>query len=129
MPTLEIVARNAACDAVVDLVDAGAGAGTIEFKTSAATTVAGNGEVATVTFSDPGFGASASGVATASAITSDTNATGGTTTKATWYDSNSDPKLTCTVGTSGSEINLSNNVVGAGDTVSISSLTVTMPAS
>lgn len=62
--------RNAIADLVVDGIDAGAAAGTLEFQT------AGSVEVATLTFSDPAFGAAAAGVATASAITSDSSATG-----------------------------------------------------
>ena len=123
MATLETAARNAACDAVVDLIDGGAGAGLLVFRTS------GDVEVATLTFSDPAFGAAAAGVATASAITDDSSATGGTTTKATFETSASTIILTATVGTSGQDINLSNNVVGAANTVQTSSLTVTMPAS
>ena len=123
MATLTTAARDAACNAVVDLVDAGPAAGTLEFQTS------GGVEVATLTFSDPAFGASSTGVATASAITSDTSATGGTTTKALFKDSTGTEVLTATVGTSGTDIIISNTVVGAGDTVSVSSLTVTMPAS
>lgn len=127
--TLETVARNAACDGVVDLVDAGAGAGKLQIKTSAGTSTFDNGKVATLTFSDPAFGAASSGVATANAITSDTNATAGTAAKAYFYDSSNTPILQCTVGTSGADINLSSVSIGSGDTVAISSLTVTMPAS
>lgn len=122
MATLSTAARNAACNAVVDLIDAGAGAGVLVFRTS------GDVEVATLTFSDPAFGNASTGVATASAITSDTSATGGTTTKATFEDSTAAIVLTATVGTSGSDINLSSTTIGAGDTVSVSSLTVTQPA-
>lgn len=127
--TLQTSARNAACDGIVDLTDAGVGAGTLEFKTSGGTSTAGNGEVATLTFSDPAFGAAATGVATASAITSDTSATGGTTTQAYIYDSDSNPVLSCSVGTSGEDINLSSVIIGAGDTVAVTALTVTVPAS
>jgi len=123
MPTLEVAARNAACNAIVDLIDAGAGAGTLVFETS------GDVEVATLTFSDPAFGNAATGTATASAITSDTSATGGTVAQASFYDSDSNKVLECTVSTSGADINLSSLSVGAGDTVSVSSLTVTVPAS
>lgn len=123
MATLETSARNAACNAVVDLIDAGAGAGTLVFETS------GDVEVATLTFSDPAFGNAAAGVATASAITDDTSATGGTVAQASFYDSDSTKVLEATVATSGADINLSSLSVGAGDTVSVSSLTVTMPAS
>lgn len=123
MATISTAARNAACDAVVDLIDGGAGAGLLVFRTS------GDVEVATLTFSDPAFGSAATGVATASAITSDTSATGGTVAKATLETSAATEVIEATVGTSGAEINLSSLTVGAGSTVSISSLTVTMPAS
>jgi len=126
--TLTANARNAACNGVVDLVDAGAGAGTIELK-SAASTVAGTNEVATCTFSDPAFGAAAAGVATASAITNDTNATGGTAGFFTIFDSNGAAVLQGTVATSGADLNISSVAIGAGDTVAITSFTVTMPAS
>jgi len=123
MPTLETSARNAACDAIVDLIDAGAGAGTLQFETS------GDVEVATLTFSDPAFGNAATGTATASAITSDTNATGGTIAQASAYDSNSAKVIEFTCGTSGADINLSSLSIASGDTVSCSSLTITVPAS
>ena len=123
MPTLETAARNAACDAVVDLIDAGAGAGTLVFETS------GDVEVATLTFSDPAFGNAATGTATAGSITSDTNATGGTIAQASAYDSNSAKVIEFTCGTSGADINLSSLSITAGDTVSCSSLTITVPAS
>ena len=121
--TLTTAARNAACNAIVDLVDAGAGAGTLVFYAADTTT-----EVATLTFSDPAFGNAATGVATASAITSDTSATGGTTTVAKFLDSDATEVLRCTVGTSGADINLSNNVIAASETVAITALTVTVPA-
>lgn len=123
MSTLETSTRNAACDAIVDLIDAGAGAGTLVFETGA------DVEVATLTFSDPSFGGAVAGVATANAITSDTNATGGTIAQASAYDSNSNKIMEFTVGTSGADINLSSLTIGAGDTVSVSSLTITVPAS
>lgn len=120
---LTTAARNAACNGIVDLIDAGAGAGTLQFETS------GDVEVATLTFSDPAFGSASTGVATASAITSDTSATGGTVAQASAYDSDAAKVFEVTVGTSGAEINISSLSVGAGATVSVSSLTVTVPAS
>lgn len=114
--------RTAIADLVVDLIDAGAGAGTLEFLTS------GDVEVATLTFSDPAFGAASSGTATASAITNDTSATGGTVAKFVTKDSNGVAVFYGAVSTSGSDINLSSLSVGAGDTVAISSLTYSAPA-
>lgn len=123
MPILTTAARNAAANGVVDLIDAGAGAGTLQFETS------GDVEVATCTFSDPAFGAAATGVATASAITDDSSATGGTVAQASAYDSDSAKVIEFGVATSGSDIDISSTSVGATDTVSVSSLTVTAPAS
>jgi len=123
MPTLPTATRNAACNAVVDLLDAGSGAGFLIFRTS------GDVEVATLTFSDPAFGSASTGVATASAITSDTSATGGTFTKATLEDSDNTLVMTVTASGGSGEINMTSAVVGAGVTVAVTSLTVTMPAS
>lgn len=114
--------RNALADLVVDLLDAGTGAGTLEIQTS------GDVEVATLTFSDPAFGAAAGGTATASAITDDSSATGGTAAKFVAQDSDTNPCFLGAVGTSGSDINLSSVAIGATDTVSISSLTYSAPA-
>ena len=64
--------------------------------------------------------------ATANAITSDTNAAGGT---ATWFrvlkSDNSTVVFDGSVGTSGCDINLNSNVISAGATVALSSFTVT----
>lgn len=111
--------RNAMADACVDLIDGGAGAGTLEFQTS------GDVEVATITFSDPAFGTAASGTATMSgAPKQDTNATGGTMAKFKVFDSNSTQIFEGTVGTSGEDINFAGGVtVGVGDTVELTSLT------
>lgn len=120
--TLTTAARNAACNAIVDLCDAGAGAGSLVIRTS------GDVEVATLTLSDPAFGNAATGVATASAITDDTSATGGTAANFVLQDSDANIVLEGSVGTSGQDLNLSSVSIGAGDTVSVSSLTVTVPA-
>lgn len=116
--------RNAMAEVVVDLADAGAGAADLIFQTS------GDVEVATCPMSDPAFGNAASGTATASAITDDTSATGGTVAKARIKDSNATEVLACSVTATGGggDIELSSVSVGAGDTVSISSLTYSAPS-
>jgi hypothetical protein len=119
MAVLETVARNAACNAIVDLLDSG----TLVFETSA------DGEVATLSFSATAFGAASSGTASANEIFDDTSAAGGTVAQASLYTSASAKVMECTVGTGGAEINLSSLTVGAGDTVSCSALSITVPAS
>lgn len=123
MATLSTAGRNAACNAVVDLLDAGSGPGKLVFRTS------GDVAVASLTFSDPAFGNASTGVATASAITPDTNAAGGTITKATLQDSDANTVLTVTANTTTGEIVLTSATIAATETVACSSLTVTMPAS
>ena len=125
MPTLETAARNAMCDALVDLIDAGAGAGDLIFETSA------NAEVATCPFSDPAYGAASGGVAQENAISSDTNAIGGLIEHASIKDSNvvKVMELTCTAPAGGGDIEITGGLtIGAGATVSVSDLSVTMPA-
>lgn len=123
MATLSTAARNAACNGIVDLCDAGAGNGNLVIRTS------GDVAVATLPLSKPAFGAAATGVATAATITADSSAAGGTAAKFTLEDSTGANVMTGTVGTSGAELNLSTTTIPAGVTVSVSSFTVTVPAS
>lgn len=123
----------AACDTVVDLIDAGAGAGTIQIRSGTqpadADDAATGTLLATLTFSDPAFGAaSVAGVATASAITDDSSADAtGTASWARILDSDSATVFDCDVGTSGATINLNTVAIVAAAVVSISSFTVTHP--
>jgi hypothetical protein len=118
--------RTSIADHVVDKLDVGAtdAAGDLRFLTS------GDVQVALLPLSNPAFGAAASGVATASAITSDTNAAGGTIAKAALRDRNNGDVVLCSVTATGGggDIELSSVVVSAGQTVSLSSLTYTAPA-
>jgi hypothetical protein len=111
------------CNALVDLADAGAGAAHLKIYDS------GDVLLADLTMSDPAFGAAAAGVATASAITDDSSANAtGTADYFTIEDSDSNEVLRGSVGTSGEDLNLNTTSITAGGTVSVSSLTVTMPA-
>ncbi len=124
MATLTTASRNAACDAVVDLIDAQAASGTLVCETAT------DAAVATLTFANTAFGAAAAGVATANTIASDTNATGGTIAQVSFYDATGNKILEATAGTGGGvEFTFSSLTVGSGDTVSVSSCTVTQPAS
>lgn len=121
MATLATIARNAAVDAVAGLLDSG----NIRFETSA------NNEVATCNFGATAFGSASSGTATANSIADDTNATGGTIDHAKLRTSGAAEVMTvtCTATGGGGDIELTSLVIGAGDTVSVTSLTLTQPAS
>lgn len=112
--------RSVIADAVTATIGT---SGKIVMQTSGAVTVA------TLPFSATAFGAASSGVSTANAITSDTNAVGGTIAKAELQTSGGTAKVLCSVTATGGggDITLSSVVVSAGQTVSLSSLTYTAP--
>ena len=125
--------RSAMCDALVDSVDGGTGAGYIEVRTGskpANCAAASTGTLlATLTMSDPAFGAASSGVATANSITSDTNADAtGTPGYFRVFDSDNNCLMQGTAGVGSGDMNFDNSIVATG-TVSISSMTVTVPES
>jgi len=122
--TRSTASKNAAVNAVVDLIDVGTtnATGRLIIMTS------GDVEVATLNMSNPAFGASVAGVATASAITSDTSATGGTAALFKVVDRDETEVFRGTVGMVGADLNLSSLEIGAGDTVSVASFTYTSGA-
>lgn len=117
---LDTTARNALANAFGGLFASGS---TLQFRTS------GGAGVATIGLASTPFGAAATGVITAGATTPDTNAAGGTVANAVLRDATTAIRATLTVGTSGAEILLSTLSIPAGATVSLSSLTITAPAS
>lgn len=123
--TLETAMRDAIADAVDAKINGGGGAGYLQFETT------GDVEVATITFDATAFGASSSGTITmASAPKSDTSATGGDMAQFSIYDFSTAKLLEGTVSTSGADINFAGGLtVGAGDTVTLTSFTITCPAS
>jgi hypothetical protein len=131
---ISTAARNAACDAIVDLIDGGAAAGTLAIRTGSPPTNVADADsgtlLGTLTFSDPAFGAASSGTATASAITSDTNAdASGTAGHFRIKDSDGNIHSDGTCGQGSGDLSFDNNVIVAGGTIAISSMTVTQPIS
>src|SRR5687767_6254900 len=90
--SLATTARNAMCDALVDLLDAGAAAGKIEIRTGTRpanpNTAATGTLLATVTLIDPAFGAAATGAATLADPVAVTAVATGTATWCRFLDSN-----------------------------------------
>lgn len=122
--TLETNARDACSDAIDALINTGAGTAQLKFETS------GDVEVATIDLQNPAFGASATGVITLQGVPlSDTSATGGTVAQFSIYNRNATKVLEGTVSTSGADINISSVSIGATDTVTLTALTITTPAS
>jgi hypothetical protein len=131
---LSTTVRNNACNAIVDTIDQGSAAGTLKIYTGAQpASVADNPSgtlLGTCTFSDPAFGNASTGVATASAITSDTNAdNSGTAGHGCIFDSDNNPLMDMTCGLGSGDINFDNNVIVAGGVIAISSMTITQPIS
>lgn len=127
------LAAIAACNAIVDQLDQGAGAGTLKIyggsvPADADAALGGATLLATLTLSDPAFGAAADNTgkatATASAITSD--ATADATATATFFratDSNGLAIIQGSVGTSGANLNLNSTAIQAGAEVAVTAWT------
>lgn len=113
--------KNTRMTAVRDAIDAGASAGVLEIGTTSMASV-----LASITLADP-CGSVSGGVLTFTMPQSDTSADAtGTAAEARIKDSSGTVIISgLTVGTSGSNINLSSLAVTAGDTVTLSSATIT----
>ena len=122
--TYTTAVKNARMTAVRDQIDAGAAAGKLEIGTTGMATV-----LATITLNDPS-GTVASAVLTFSGFSKSTTAAAtGTAAAARIRDSNNVDIVTgLTVGTSGSDINLDNTSINTGQTVTITSATITHAA-
>lgn len=132
--SITTAARNAGNDAILALLNAGNEAGQLRIYSGTApadvnAALSGNTLLAALTLSDPAFAAAVAGVATASAISSDTSADA--TGTATFFRAGSmnsgtfTPVIQGEVGTSGADLNLSSVAITAGGTVAISSWTHT----
>ena len=116
--------RNGIADYVVDQLDLNTPPGRLVMQSAASATVA------FLTLSNPAFGSAATGTATASAITADNNAVGGTITKAELRTGSNTAIILCSVTATGGggDIQLNSVVISAGQQVSITSLTYSAPA-
>src|SRR6056297_944747 len=127
MATLTAAARNAACNAIVDLVDVGAGTnGTLEIGTAGFAST-----LVTFDFAATAFGAASSGTATAASLP--ITATAAATGTAAEYRIRDQDNVTVwsgtSVGTSGTEVVLSSTSITSGQSIDLTACSCTMPAS
>ncbi len=120
---LTTAAANAACDAIVDLVDVG-GAGYVEIWTASFVT-----KLATLTMSNPAFGSAVAGVATANAIANDVSADNtGTAAVFKIFGGGGTECWRGTVGVTGADMNFAAGVAFVAlQIVGLSSMTATHP--
>lgn len=126
---ISTAARNAAMDAVTAFLNSG----TIKIYDGSqpagpGTAVSTQTLLVTLTFGATAFGASSAGVATANAITAGTAVASSTATWARLSTSGGTAVIDCTVGASGTDIVLTPATITSGQSVSITSLTLTHPA-
>lgn len=124
--------RNKACDAVVDDIDTGGGAGKILIRTGAQPTNVGDADTGTLlgtcVFSATAFGAASAGAATSNAITSDSSADASGTAghfRVKDFADNIHSDGTC--GQGSGDLSFDNSVIVAGGVIAISSIVVTQP--
>ena len=133
-------AAIAACDAIVDLIDGGAGAGKVRIYSGSQPadpdTAATGTLLAEITLNDPAFGAAADaapgGQATADLTGGLEDSSADATGTAGYFrvvDSDNTAIMDGEVGTSGADMNLNTTSIVSGASVSITSWTVTMPES
>lgn len=120
--------RSAVADAEGDMLNGG----TIQIRTGSqpATpdTAASGTLLGTLTFNATAFGAPSSGVVTAASITSDTSAdNSGTAGHARLLTSGAAIHSDASCGQGTGDFNFDNNIIVAGGTIAVSSLTLTAP--
>lgn len=121
--TLETGLRDDLANQIDDSVNTGGGTATLVFETAA------DAAVATIDLQNPAFGAAATGVITLQGTPlEDSSAVGGTVAQFSIFDRAVAKQLEGVVLVAGGDINMTSLVVGAGDTVELTSFSITVPA-
>lgn len=130
-PQISTAAKNAALAAITAKIDTG-GAGSLLFYTGTQpagpdTAISTQTLLVTLTYSATSYGTPSSGTTTANSITSGTAGNSGTATWCRSVSGGGTAVLDLSVGTSGQDVNLATTTITSGNTVSITSLTITHP--
>jgi hypothetical protein len=121
--TIDVTAQNAALNAIRTLIGA---AGDIQFTTAGDTTFAA--VLATINLGNPAFAAASSGSMAITGTPSGTAGSAGTCTLFRIRDTSDVEVLRGSVGTSATDIVFANNVFGVGSTITISTFSLSLPA-
>lgn len=128
LSNLSAACRSAMCDAGVDRLDAGSGAGKVKLYTTGKATL-----LVTITLNDPAFGSAVAGVATiaTSPKPSGTAVADGSAAVATFTDSAGNVEFEGTVTTTGGggAVTMASVDIVNGAPIEITGGTITMPAS
>ncbi len=121
--TLETILRNALADEIDNQVNTGGGISNLKFETSA------DVEVATINFQNPAFGAAVTGTITLLGTPlEDNNADAGTIEHFSIYSRAGTKLLEGVVLVAGGDINITSLVIASGDTIELTSFSITVPA-
>lgn len=121
--TLETGMRDDLANQMDDSINVGGGTSNMKLETS------GDVEVATLNFQNPAFGASATGTITLQGTPiEDTSATGGVVAQFSIFARDGVKELEGVVAVTGQDLDLTSLTVGAGDTVELTSFSITVPA-
>lgn len=123
--TISSAAASAACDAVVDLVDADASAGKLVILDDTTTLV-------TITLADPAFGAASGGQATAAGLPKEGTAVATGTADKFELKDGADTLIasgTVTATSGGGDLEISNTSIATDDVVSLQTLSWSAPTS
>lgn len=121
--TLETGMRDDLANQMDDSINTGGGTSNMKLETS------GDVEVATLDFQNPAFGAASTGVITLQGTPiEDTSASGGTVAQFSIYARSGTKQLEGVVAVTGQDLDLTSLVVGVGDTVELTSFSITVPA-
>jgi len=123
--TLQTVLR----DDIANEIDNSINVGTMQSGGKLVIETSGDAEISLHRFANPAFGASATGTITMETPPKDdTSAMAGTAAQFSIFDRDDQKQLEGVVAVSGSDLDLSSLSVGAGDTVSLTAFTITVPA-
>jgi hypothetical protein len=121
--TLETVMRDDLANQMDDSINTGGGTANLKFETAA------DGEVATINFQNPAFGASVTGTITLQGTPlEDNNADAGTIEHFSIYARSAAKQLEGVVLVAGGDINITSLVIASGDTIELTSFSITVPA-